>query len=960
MTTANLVGAAIIAIAVAICGYLLHGQYTAQLDANWNWVDTLDVDRETRLNRSIFDIAAGQGFIRPMLGKSGELLLASPSCESLLIDAVASEPPSVDGYVVRLDPEQPQQRRALRLLCETRQGGDLLAEILAANASYRTLAVRDNRHQDIACQGGLPDLEATVFVPRGCKPNTWRVARNLGEGQARATWIAGAEPNAGEFAFLIDPLKPTPFFGDWAMVKPELSGATGSAYTFTDTIDIDPRRPLTIEIAGKMRKLRVLGRLKNEASETEIATIETDATLPPSGPSDLGPLRIDILRSCGLGLEIDRNATGQDPSPGIEQAQESGPCAMEPEAREDRAVGYKVAIDVRSPARLARNGKEGPVSLKVEIVAEPATVMPEKLRRAYKNRPTLYLTRHIMAKCDLLSPDRQPQCALDWVRVPGAHRKIDVSFDLALVDTAEQKLLNPETGIITQSAFDLSLAPIVGLGPQEYGSLAYALSRTRTAGKAVPVRLTIDPGLQALVRDEVVKKASSRREATATVVLIDAGARAGEIKAMASSVQTPKNLHIWDLEAIEADGGSKATLPWRLVASGQRPGSTFKPVTALAAIDVATSTRPENAAIPAETKAKLVAFLDGSMDSGGQAGYLPLATCPQGGFQTIRIPGVFPAWCPKNYGGGGYWRPNASCLDMGPKSPQFGLCQALMVSSNLYFGGVNLKLSAFDHKESYDYRVQTVANHLSFGSPRLDKDGAKIVEDGKVRFARTDILRAGGDISASRLMADAVVLDLTDAEVRDESYLTKVVRTGWGDGAGATPLAMATIYASLGRGKTVRPTLTPQARDEDACPLARAPGECEDLLPDWSEGEDMFGLVRAGLHAVVAKAGGTTAQFRRGGGPLLKLDGMPRLFGKTGTGTYQLMKTGRNGKEYLETRFALWFAGWIEGAPGTPIPDRLAFACLVTGGGQGDTGGGQCAPMINDILTAINAGQAAK
>ena len=541
MSRAGLFGAIVAALVIGTGGYF-YNAYSAKLGANDKWVNDLDVDQETRLNQSIFDIATEQKLILPVLGDSGELLLATPSCESLLIDAKVSEPPSLNGYLVRLDPDNPKQRNALELLCETRQGEELRNEILAANAGYRTLAIRDNRYYNPKCQSNQEGLSAEVFVPRGCKPNTWQVALKLNESAARASWITGAEPSSSEFSFLVDSAEPITYFGDWAMVKPDMSSRRSAPrYTISDSIEVDTTKTLTVELAGKLRLVRIFGRVNGKAAEAELGSLVVDPAKAVPGTAKFGPLWVELKRTCGEGFEIDPTvATDSDtdvededePSPAqVEQAAVQPPvetveCNAEPDADDERAVGYKILVNWKVRKE---NGKPMPVNLRFEIEAEPTPVLPEKLRRAYVAEAKLVLTRHIRAECRRLATNSPPDCALAWFRVPGVERKDSMEFDLALAKEPAVKLVDGKTGIISQRAFDLGLAPIVGLGPQQYGSLAYALSRPVPGKKTNPLQLTIDADLQSLVLKAVKVKAGANEDQTVTVVLIDAGARAGEI-----------------------------------------------------------------------------------------------------------------------------------------------------------------------------------------------------------------------------------------------------------------------------------------------------------------------------------------------------------------------------------------------------------------------------------------------
>nr|WP_283814250.1 penicillin-binding transpeptidase domain-containing protein [Bradyrhizobium aeschynomenes] len=280
------------------------------------------------------------------------------------------------------------------------------------------------------------------------------------------------------------------------------------------------------------------------------------------------------------------------------------------------------------------------------------------------------------------------------------------------------------------------------------------------------------------------------------------------------------------------------------------------------------------------------------------------------------------------------------------------MCEALMVSSNLFFGGVAERLTRnAAHDESDPLGLEKMARQLSFDhQPCRDAAGNVIIKDGSPQPCGFNLLRSA-ELRPQKLRASPVRLDLRTYEdaVAD---LQTLLRTGWGDGADATPLAMASIYASLGRRQLVRPTLRQVSRRPDGCPTEPEQNECEPLLSDWSSASPLFENLRMGLHAVSGPPSGS-ARAAFAGADALRLmpDGKPRLFVKTGTATYRAVNddTGK-----VATYFTLWLAGWIEGVEGTPISNRLAFACVVTRGTGNDTGGGICAPLVRQFLEALN------
>jgi cell division protein FtsI/penicillin-binding protein 2 len=170
-----------------------------------------------------------------------------------------------------------------------------------------------------------------------------------------------------------------------------------------------------------------------------------------------------------------------------------------------------------------------------------------------------------------------------------------------------------------------------------------------------------------------------------------------------------------------------------------------------------------------------------------------------------------------------------------------------------------------------------------------------------------------------------------------------VAFSGFGQAVSATPLAMATIYGSVGAGHVIKPRLTVLA-DVDKHP--RSPF----LTQGTAEEQQRFlEIVRRGLSGVVFSDWGTAnkhmaAKDRFSG----------RLYAKTGT--------AQIGPDTADT---VWFAGWVEpatspngGGPASGISTRIAFVCMVTDEPD-DTGGARCGPIINDILAALEGVPAA-
>jgi cell division protein FtsI/penicillin-binding protein 2 len=987
--------------------------YLDRLAANVAWDREVAVEQETRLNATLFKIAVARGLIASQPRRSGELFLSPPPCEGLIL----KDPLKIYGArnAEYSASDERDYRIALRLLCNSPQGEEIRSEIEAWNAIYDMLGVRDNRFQNEKCESGREGLSAEIFVPRNCKPNSWKVERLLQGGSATASWIPAAEPPPADFSMIADPDRAFAFYGDWAVLRSgEGEDANRPKYRMSSG-EITLDKEVTIDVVGRLRRVKVYASSLDPAQADKAPVHVVDPTRPETRASGipLGPAQVQIFLHCGQESEFEANLgldDEEEEGEGEDKKTRDQQCDAEPSDNSRIPIAYQITL-----GKAPRNSGAR-VSVRVELEAEPVQMLPAALRKdwrkieekspAFAKQLSLRLTRHITARCAPNFREREGICELSWERIPGVQRSNPPEIAIVLDAERDRNLVDAETGNIQTKAFEEGLSPVIGLGPQDWGSLAYAVAHRKQAsgGKPMePVRLTINPLMQAVARSAIesgvqtdgcqapkrTKKGRApqarprdcvvlRDEQTATLVVVDADKKAGEIQALAAWPKLARNLHIWDVQALESAGADMSAGFWRLVVPDQRPGSTFKAVTAMTAIDMATG--PPERTSPQFTDG-LREILSGDMPLLRQVEFLRLAGARWVSMQDSRsrkrcvieaaiapnaIPvpnSTSPQWCAHNYQAAGkgpidYWqpsRPGQTACDPGLKAgalAHFGMCEAIKVSSNLFFGGLSEQMTRRGPKRDDDrLAMDVIARRLSFDyQPCRDSEGREVVDQsGKVSSCGFDLLR-GMAGRAAKLRADPIHLDLPSV-AKAFSDVPQLIRTGWGDGAAATPLAIASIYASLGRRRLVRPSIVPIDRRPDGCPLRPEQSECDDLLPDWPRATKLFETLRAGFHAVGEPEGSAATAFA--GSSLLRMPGKaePRLFVKTGTATYRATneKTGKSANY-----FSLWLAGWIEGIENTPIPQRLAFACLITRGINNDTGGGTCARLVRRFLDRLN------
>jgi cell division protein FtsI/penicillin-binding protein 2 len=279
-----------------------------------------------------------------------------------------------------------------------------------------------------------------------------------------------------------------------------------------------------------------------------------------------------------------------------------------------------------------------------------------------------------------------------------------------------------------------------------------------------------------------------------------------------------------------------------------------------------------------------------------------------------------------------------------PGSNRFGLCEALMVSSNLYFAGLELRLDqskvAVQQADGRwtdrpgvnpDIDLARAMRRLFPTDKYLDLLTGTTRQSSRVRLAGDD-----GPIAApDRLLAEPVMIAAARPAKSGDPRQVQVALAGYGQSVTASPIAMASVFASVATQRIVRPHLL--RRSGASAP--RDPEEGRPLFPNGNEGtrRQMIGEIRNGLSAVV-KNGTARKVFENSN--LREV-----VFGKSGTATVGSGDT---------LRFSLWFSGFTEPRRGSHLP-RIAFVCMVTNQGDGDeaTGAQVCGPMVRKVLEEL-------
>jgi cell division protein FtsI/penicillin-binding protein 2 len=338
------------------------------------------------------------------------------------------------------------------------------------------------------------------------------------------------------------------------------------------------------------------------------------------------------------------------------------------------------------------------------------------------------------------------------------------------------------------------------------------------------------------------------------------------------------------------------------------PGSTFKLVTGLAGI------------LALKEQPRLADIIMGRTPPGQQAQIFGI---PGGG--TLNVDGVQIA----NYGGAGFnvgiLAPSQTGCPDGGRGAQIGFCEALIKSSNLWFAGVALTMDG----SKVGGRPSTVPSRTGTVLARMTEHLYPITQPGQLAQPGVDLTR-GIVPGAQRLTGEA--LDLAVEDKRNARRID-LVTNSYGQGVRATPIAMASIYGSLGARKVIRPRVLKPVSDVAETPQ---PNEGQPVIPgmDPRQAEPFLDGAQRGLFGVVNAPGGTAAGVMASLPPEIRR----RIYGKTGTAD---TTDGMN---------SAWFAGWMNDVAGRK---RVAFTCLVSH--TRETGGRACGRLMAGLLGKVAA-----
>jgi cell division protein FtsI/penicillin-binding protein 2 len=872
-----------------------------------------------------------------------------------------------------------------RQLCKSDPGAAIRDEVAAWNRGTTVVAVRDDRNLNAPCKDGTP---AEGYVPEDCYASAWQASFAPSSSDAAiaaaaaATIIPGPPSEDIRSVLRSNAIGFTPWrrfdvstatIGKLVLrsaVKP--NGSRGKRRVAVDVIgDLDPSDPPFAAVAGTGQAdgpvdVELFCDRARTSAGCERAAKRLGGQRMPHGVRLT--FEFDAARPVELRIAVKAIIAVPRKVAALEKARFIAPD-YEWEYDDESVIKLTDRIQVRcrdvDPSVIA----EDPVD------DDDLTMAPAEGAGPVRELDLCGLYWHAaplpQSPASPVVSAAAPQASLAPAVAPFAQPgllsvRLSAPEPLALtkvLDVPDPTGLRPTVSRVASNdvARQLALVPVIGIDDKDADSLLGQLRGKVPSGTQRDIELTIDARLQRASFD-LLKGLMGRaapfaeinqylepkfdKQRRGAIVLIDAGASGmggtgfdvdtGRILAAASWPELDSRMSEEDIRTFAS------VRPWEspLAARGwsgndkyNAPGSSLKPIVALAAIDRAA--RGDN---------DIADFLGAEP---GRPGLAPAALRTFGG----------PAAAPLRFS----YTTEALVVPVGNSSRTVDIKTASgSICADMSAGKgcdatapVNLR------------RMLARSNNIWFARLALALDGDAVMITG-ANGQKTEITDTQAPVSRplaiarmvsrlwpveardivtgdqvglySRVHATAVQLDEVNAtRPRRQS----VALNGIGQAAQATPLAMASMFASIATGRVVLPRLTAgnDVRPKRGAPLFD-PASLDGAPLDPLGAEEMLRNLRTAL-ADVVHVGTAAGKF----GPLTD-----RVFGKTGTAQVGQNATDPN---------TVWFVGWIEGLKLAGFEQRrIAFACMVTHANKDEAGGGRvCAPLMRILFQRIEAQQ---
>lgn len=523
----------------------------------------------------------------------------------------------------------------------------------------------------------------------------------------------------------------------------------------------------------------------------------------------------------------------------------------------------------------------------------------------------------------------------------------DENYSFHLTTQDGKALTNPIDATPSRFSFDNGLVPLIGYDTSDRYALSGIFSRSRLPHDQTKIRLTIDSRLQAIAQKHLIKeipslgtnKAYAKRRRAAVVLL---NPQTGAILAAANYPKPKKGIHRWDrlsYSRLYPNRDPFGVNAWQGLNNNNAPGSTFKTVTALAALQAADEGRDDLEKMIkglSKNEFKNLTGLDISASSYQpdpdpevastvfNAGHAQLAIALPYYSKTKQNKTVLVKPKLRISGGGG-------CPSKPIYSSTLGMKEAIRNSLNIWFARLGIMMDK-DNLDTggKDTSLATMATLLGFGSISSLTNEKIPLRRIKGGAGRGDILNAyagGISLNNSRIIKKEQTL-LKEGRIEHNSALQRLSQNSFGQGVATTPLQMAKIAATIATGRIPQPYLIKQWDNKEY--LGKKGRKLKPSLIQY---------LKQGMKAV-PEAGTAAKAFKR-----FYKQGQCQTYGKTGSA--QVVKAKKRGEDSPFN--TAWFIGWHEDKNAKP---DVSFACMVTHtyAKHKRSGGSVCAPIIARIL----------
>lgn len=395
--------------------------------------------------------------------------------------------------------------------------------------------------------------------------------------------------------------------------------------------------------------------------------------------------------------------------------------------------------------------------------------------------------------------------------------------------------------------------------------------------KDAKLQLTLDSRLQSIAQknlEETILKRPHPNRRAAVVIL---NPKTGEILAAANYPNPKKGVHLWDRKVISELYPNKDPYsfnPWQGLTGDNAPGSTFKMVTALAAMQ------------DSKNNPLLETMLKGIPPKQYKR---TLGLDPRS--HSYRVKGMNKAVHSHSINEANIPLSNGICGDSKNIRGKVGVAEATSKSLNNWFIHLGILMDQQRLNDKKQLQLVKTADWLGFNQVYSLGDELRRYKGND--WKRGDVLNAfGGRMGVAS---------------KDGRALFELANNSYGQGVATTPLQMARVAATLATRKNRQPILIQSLAGKKL-----KPPKAQNLTVD----SDLLDELKLGMRGVVQK-GTAKGKFK---GKL-----QCQVYGKTGTAEVS------NGKS------TMWLMGWYEPKPNQPELSFACMATHYPNGVYGGT-----------------------